>query len=240
MPNPIRHPGNPARSLPTRSGLFLSPNAANPAKAGRAIDDKEQHKPLFGKPFLRYGQCLSLFSYFFQLGGVLGTKFRDKPDDFVWAFLGIKGEAGAAVRWWRDVVDSLLVHMRQSEQIIDYVVSCECEREKLHITGGLPELLLTHGMNKTKLAKAGANCWGYAVDGSAYGALCPNDFRRLWDASHRKRDEELWKRARNAGLDIPAQQDAVTYAECEAGEVESFLAYCQDYAPALHASLSIG
>ncbi len=133
--------------------------------------------------------------------------------------------------------------MRQSEQIIDYVVSCEYEREELQISGDQPdalELFLTRGMRKIKLPQAAANCWGYAVGGSAFGALHPDVFRRLWDASHRKQDEEQWQSARDAGLDIPEEQDTMTYEECEDGEVEAFLAYCQDYAPALHASLSMG
>jgi hypothetical protein len=31
---------------------------------------KEASKPFFGKPYLKYGQCYALWSYFFQLGGI--------------------------------------------------------------------------------------------------------------------------------------------------------------------------
>ncbi len=80
--------------------------------------------------------------------------------------------------------------------------------------------------------------WGYAVEGSALGAMHHSDFRRLFEGTNSKRDEESWRSARAAGLDIPEQQDVMTYDEVELGEVESFLDYCQQCAPHLYATLS--
>ena len=53
-----------------------------------------------------------------------------------------------------------------------------------------------------------------------------------------RRDEKSWQSAREAGLDIPEKQDLLTYDEAEQEEVESFLDYCQQYAPSLYVSLS--
>jgi hypothetical protein len=41
---------------------------------------KEASKPFFGKPYLKYGQCYALWSYFFQLGGILGGRHSANLD----------------------------------------------------------------------------------------------------------------------------------------------------------------
>jgi hypothetical protein len=44
----------------------------------------QQHlnKPFLGRPYLKYGQCLGLWSYFFELGGILAGKHASNLDAF--------------------------------------------------------------------------------------------------------------------------------------------------------------
>ena len=76
------------------------------------------------------------------------------------------------------------------------------------------------------------------MKGAALGALHPSEFRRLFEETYRDADEESWQEARAHGLNIPEERDVMTYDEVEQEEVESFLDYCQQYAPQLHVSLS--
>ncbi|MDO8586141.1 MAG: hypothetical protein Q7T82_03795 [Armatimonadota bacterium] len=193
-------------------------------------------KPLLRKPFLKYGQCLVMANYFFQLGGVLGSKYRNKLDEFGWAFLGLRGEAGAMGRFCGEVAEGMLPRVTECLAIYDYVSGTQSEM--LHFKGDRWELLLQHGMQKIKPETAMQMCWNYARDGSALGAIHPDHFRRLFEETNKKADEESWQSARAMGVDIPEQQDVITYDEVEQGESESFLDYLRQYAPHLYASLS--
>lgn len=198
---------------------------------------QEWHKPLLGKPFMRYGQCIFLASYSFQLGGVLGCRYRDRLEDFAWAFLGLRGEeAGAVRRFYGEVAEGMLRRVSECSTILDYV--SRTHSETMHFTGDCSELFLRYGMNKLKPDLAAQMCWNFAQEGSAFGAVHPGDFRRLFDESNKKRDEKSWQLAHASGLDIPEEQDVLTYDEVEQEEVESFLCYCQECAPNLYASLS--
>jgi hypothetical protein len=66
------------------------------------------NKPLFGRPYLKFGQCFGLLGYMMKLGGILGAKHGAKPDAFVPAFLGMSGEAGAAKRFLVGAADNVL------------------------------------------------------------------------------------------------------------------------------------
>ncbi len=198
--------------------------------------EQERQKPLLGKPFLRYGQCFALIGYFFQVGGVLGSRYRSKLDEFGWAFLGMTGEAGALTRFYAKVAERLLPQAGECASITDLVTRSELE--KLQLAGGLGELLTQYGMRKVSPDAAARICLDYAMEGSVVGALQPDLFRRLFEETNKKRDEESWRSARAYGLDIPEEQDVITYDEAERGEVESFLEWCQQYAPRLRAALA--
>lgn len=197
---------------------------------------QERQKPFLGKPFVRYGQCLFMASYFFQLGGILGGRFRDRLDDFGWAFLGMRGEAGAMGRFYGEVAKVMLPQLAECLTISDYV--SRTQSELLHFKGDRSELLVQQGMQKIKLDSAAHMCYNYAQGGSVLGALQPDHFKQLFEETHKKADEESWQRFRAAGLDIPEQQDVMTYDEVEQEENESFMAYCQQCAPSLYVSLS--
>lgn len=194
------------------------------------------HKPLFGKPFLRFGQCLFLASYFFGLGGILGRRYRDKLDEFGLAFIGAHGEAGAVSRFYGLVAEDILPQMNECLTIYDYV--SRRMRDRVCFKGDQLEFLIQYGMQKVKPDSVMHMCRNYALGGSAFGAIYPDHFKQLWEEMHKKQDEESWQFAHAAGLDIPEQQDVMSYDEADQGEVESFLNYCQQYAPSLYVSLS--
>ena len=197
---------------------------------------QEWHKPLLGKPFVRYGQCLSMAAYFFQMGGVLGGRYRDKLDEFGWAFLGWHGEAGAMSRYFGKVAKPMLPKVAKCSAILDYITWTQ--GEKLGFEGDVSDLLLEYGMRKVKPETAIQMCWNYAEAGTVLGATEPSEFRRLFEETNKKVDEGSWQFARASGLDIPEQQDVMTYDEVEQEEAESFLDYCQQYAPSLYVPLS--
>lgn len=198
--------------------------------------EQESQKRLLGKPFVKYGQCLAMFGYFFQLGGILGARYRDRLDEFGFAFTGLQGEPGSVNRYYADVAESIIAQVTECPSILDYIAKSECK--KMNCNADLSELFLHHGMKKVRLESTIADCWYNAMYGAAFGAICPDDFRQLFERTHRKRDDESWRFARAAGLDIPERQDVMSYDEIEQEESEAFLNYCQQVTPAVYDSIS--
>lgn len=207
------------------------------AVVARCRVQQEWHKPLLGKPFIRYGQCLFMASYFFALGGVLGSRYRDSVEDFACAFLNLHGEEpGSVSRYFAEYAEAMLPRIGECSSILDYVT--RVQSEVLHFQGNHSGMLLQLGTQKVKPDIAAQMLWNFAQDGAVFGAIHPDRFRVLWEEMYKRQDERSWRLAHASGLDIPEQQDVMTYDEAEQGEVESFLDYCQQCAPSLYVSLS--
>lgn len=77
--------------------------------------------------------------------------------------------------------------------------------------------------------------WQYAGDGAALGAIHPNKLRGMFERQHALVSKKVWDQARAAGLDIPPQQDVLSYEDIEFGEDGVFMDYCQQCCPELFA-----
>lgn len=80
-----------------------------------------------------------------------------------------------------------------------------------------------HGMNKLEPAAAANVAWEFSSDGAALGAIHPNIIWSMFDRTHVAVPKQKWERMRSAGLDIPPEQDVMTYQETETGENEGFM-----------------
>jgi hypothetical protein len=188
-------------------------------------------------PFLRYGQCYCLWPYFFQLGGILAGKHSAHLDAFGTAFLGARGESGAVERFLVKVADHLLAHSVTDEMTFqDYIGTAF--RRRVGYTGDTPSFLLEHGMDKMQPATAVVQAWEYAVNGASLGAIYPQIVQEMFERTHVVNASKDWDWARAAGLDIPPEQDIMTYDEVEQGEDQAFMAYCGECCPSLYSILS--
>ena len=113
----------------------------------RARVEQQQTKPLFGQPYLKLGQCQSLWGYFFQLGGLLGAKYAAKLDAFGPAFLGARGKPGAIKQFFTDVAERLITQsLNDSMTFLDYVGAAFIAR--VGYTGDVASFFLKQGMEK--------------------------------------------------------------------------------------------
>jgi hypothetical protein len=193
-------------------------------------------KPFMGKAYVKYGQCLGILGYCFQLGGVLGAKHRDNLDAFGHAFLGATGHPGAVERFFTGMANDVVGKSIDSMNFGDYVTA-EFSR-RLGFTGDPAAFLLKHGMNKLLQEQAEELAWEYAGEGAALGTIYPRQLREMFDRQHAAVPREQWDFARAAGLDIPVDQDVMSYEETEEGENGVFMAYCQQCCPELYAVLA--
>ncbi len=193
-----------------------------------------QQKPFFGKPHLKLGQCLALWGYFFQLGGVIGAKHSSELDAFGHAFLGMQGEAGAVERYFAEVAENMLNQsVGDSTTFQSYVISDSMRR--LNYTGDPAEFFVKFGTEKIKPETAAEVAWQYAEQGAALGAIYPQEMRKMFERSNSLVPKENWEQARAAGLDLPSEQDRISYEELEGEENEVFMAYCQECCPSYYA-----
>ncbi len=202
----------------------------------RARVKQQEQEPLIGQPHLKFGQCLAVWAYFFQLGGILGAKYSGKLDAFGPAFLGVQGEAGAVERFFTDVASQIVDHyLSESTTLLDYVIADSMKR--LNYSGHAVDFFRKFGMEKIRSEAATDVAWQYAESGAALGAIYPNELRALLDRSHAV-PRERWERARAAGVDIPQQQDPFSYEQVRDDEANLFMAYCHDCCPNLYAVLT--
>lgn len=86
--------------------------------------ERQLNKSFLGKPYLKYGQCYSLWPYFVQLGGSLGAKHAANLDAFGPAFLAGQAEPGAIRRFFTEVAMRLMTQpLRDSMTFWDYVTA---------------------------------------------------------------------------------------------------------------------
>ncbi len=126
---------------------------------------QQQNKPFLRKPYLKYGQCLGIWSYFFQLGGILGAKHCANPDAFGHAFLGAHGPSGAMRGVFEGIAHRLTAKFpSDSMMFLDYVLADFTERAGYACDLGV--FVLEHALKKMSPRVAMARARGYAATDS--------------------------------------------------------------------------
>ena len=194
------------------------------------------NKPLLGKPHLKYGQCHALWGYFFQLGGILGAKYARHLDAFGNAFLSARGKPGAVKDFFTADADRILAEFPiDSMTFADYVGAEFIGR--VDYTEDAATYLVQHGKDKISPDTAEELAWQYSQHAAALGATHPDTIRDMFARTHVIVPKDRWQDARSAGLDIPEQQDLMSYDETEEGEDQAFMEYCRTCCPTLHTIL---
>jgi len=195
--------------------------------------EEAQTKRIFGKPYLKLGQCYLLWSYFFQLGGILGAKHSSNLDAFVHALFGVRESAESVVT---ETAARLVPHsVNKTMNFSDYILNRLMQSTG---TSDLPSFVLKAGMSKLSSETVTAAAWLDTMDGAAIGAMHPDLVREMFARSNAPRSKENWDRARAAGIDLPPEQDLMTYDEVEEAENEMFMQYCRECCPDLYAILN--
>ena len=188
-------------------------------------------KPFLGRRHLKLGQCLALWGYLFELGGMLGSKHRAKLDVFVSAFLGITGEAGAAERFVVAVANKILdQHSLNSMNHWDFVAADLGDRVSYYKRDDWSSLFWERGADKIPPDVATKNAWFYAEDGVALGAITPDVVRGMFERTHAPRSKERWHEAYASGLDIGPEPPAPrSYDEAKEEENKIFMEWCRQF-----------
>jgi hypothetical protein len=199
--------------------------------------NQELNPRILGEPYLKFGQCIALGSYFFQLGGMLGAKHQMNLDAFGDAFLGAAGEPGAIKRLFTELANDIVSRLVDDSMTFYDYVSEEVSRGVGYV-GDPARLLMKHGLDKIAAETAVDIMRRYAVEGSALGAIYPDVLRKMYERSYAAVPKKQWDEARGAGLNIPPEQVSIRYEELREADNEVFMAYCQKCCPDLYSILS--
>ena len=192
------------------------------------------HKPFLGRPYLKLGQCLGIWSYLFEVGGILGAKHAAKTDAFVSAFLGQSGPSGAVKSFLVDVASRMpQAHSLNSMKLFDYI-GADVAGRMGYKGDGWHTLLTERGTQKIPHEVALTNSWEYASAGAALGTIHPDVLRAMFDRTYTPVPEGRWQQAYAAGLDIGPEQTRTSYREAENSENKIFMDYCQKFRPDLY------
>lgn len=195
-----------------------------------------QQKPLFRNPYLKLGQCLHLWSYVYMISGVLGGQYTKSLDEFGTAFLGVRGERGAVLRFFTDVSERFMNDLsNQTPTIFGYIIDDSMTR--LNPSGDSGDFFTKFGSEKIQSDTAVEVAWQHAGSGAALGAIYPSEFRRMFEQTNEAVPTENWKQFRAAGLDIPEEPTRLGYEDVKLTENQMFMAYCRECCPELHAVL---
>ncbi len=200
---------------------------------------QELNKPLFGKPYLKLGQCLHMWGYLLQLSGVLGAKHAEHLDVFGRAFLGAKGEAGAVRRAFTAMAsDTSLLSMTFTDYVFQkWAIDPGSNVHGRTVNDYIRDEKKRLGI-KVKPEDAFGQCQEHALLGAALGALYPQQMGKVFERTFAPVPKERWELARRAGLDIPPSQDLMSFEEAQEEENEQFMAYCKECCPSLYPALT--
>jgi len=192
------------------------------------------NKPFFGRPYVKLGQCLGIWSYLFEVGGILGTKHAAKMDAFVSAFLGQSGPSGAAKQFLGDVASRMVQEHSLASMKFHAYVGADIAGRMNYRGDGWHTFLMERGTQKIPQEVALTNSWEYASAGAALGTTHPDVLRAMFERTHAPVPDQEWQRAYAAGLDIGPEQPRTTYKQAEDAEDKTFMDFCQKFRPDLY------
>lgn len=194
-------------------------------------------KPFFGRAYLAFGECFSLWTYMMEMAGMLAAQYGVKPDAFVCALMGMCGAPGVAKGVLVAQAEKIVKqHSLGSMTFWDYVAADIAERTGRK-DNDWHNLIKQMGAQKTQPKVALTNSWEYASAGAALGATHPDVVRGMFERTHKPYSQKEWRTAYVAGLDIGPEPPSTSYAKAEASEKKNFMEYCQQFCPDLYAVL---
>lgn len=196
----------------------------------RVHTKREMHKPLFGKPQIKYGQTFIIAGYMFQLGGLLGAAFREDLEPFLTVYHGTYN-INQTIQSVPDDLDEVTQFGDSVNTLNEFVIALEDKRYK--IPEGSLGSMAQYGTRKLDHDIAFFIPWNLGMLGATLGLMRPEIYKR-WFENNFKIDQESresWNRAHKAGLNIPAEPDVVTYEEAEQDAFDMFIPYVGEFFP---------
>lgn len=172
----------------------------------------------------------------FSACGILGARHSSHLDEFGIAFMGAYGDLVDVEGETARVAEYLCNNYDFDSMTFSEYVSADIAMKLAHAGEAIRDIneyLINHGMDKIPCPYAIKNACQYSQQGVALGVLYPQKIRHMYERTHAPIPKDKWESMHAAGLNIPQEQDLMSYEEAEEGENESFMQYCVECCPEL-------
>jgi hypothetical protein len=197
---------------------------------------RETKKPLFGKPYVLFGQATIICGYLFQQSALLGRAFNSVRRPFLNAFctIGEPTEEGAAY-FARHSAELVSPYLESADSISNLVLAML--KDRVHGEGDW--WLQQVGRRKLSVDAAIALAYDYSLTGAGFGMEQPDRFLALFDNSYKPANPQHWRAAFEVGLVTTPKQEHPSIQDFERPALEMFRGFCQDFYPHLMQPLGL-
>lgn len=198
-------------------------------------------KKLLGGQYVNVGPLLSVGGFLFEEGAILGRAFRSKLEIFAFPYCGQEPGDQELAKYIREEGRNVRKLAHEAKTLHELFMMHEMEV----VSSSLPrhewgKWFVDHAAEKVSIESVAEMSQMHSIYGAGFGSEFPELTEALYVKTYRERDEAGWRRAREAGLDIPAEQaELVPLEEREREAVTGFTEFCQDFFPELLDSLDL-
>jgi hypothetical protein len=217
------------KELPMSLGQFLI----------MGIFPKLAEKGVFGGPFIRLSRVLTLSSWLYETGAILGRFWKDKIP-VVFSMWEVEDKREKFTQYWHDQARNRLEkYGGQPRTFTIFVLQTDLDTllgKKLEdfVKVGLKKLSPDEANQWLKLAETSM------IEGIMFGNLYPDLTHTMLANEYEKIDVDSWKEARKYGVTLSEKPPQMTVEDKEKESVEMARDYVTEYHPGLIADLSLG
>jgi len=165
----------------------------------------------------------------FQKGALLGFSRADRYELLCTILAQPDSEVSVAETFRNVSKKQWEEHGQGSASLYDFVVRSEFPT--LNIAD--PKTLKTMSKRKFRLGEVLDRFSISAASGIGFGATLPEDFKAMWQRSYEEIDPQAWSRAKQFGLDIPAEPTPLPLDEATHAVLTETAQYARKYFPQL-------
>ena len=191
-------------------------------------------KRLFGGYQMTLGSMVYAGLWVFQKGALLGRARRSSFETLA-SLVGQSGSKLAQVM--KQSAEARMSRSSSSEVATFWQFWCLTEYP--NIAFGDLEVWKVLGRKKIRLGEVLSRAPFWAADGIGFGAMFPDVTESLWRRSYEIADPEKWKRARQAGVELPEHETLLPLEEMESQVLAEVRAFAQENRPDLVGPLAL-
>ncbi len=206
-------------------------------------------KRLFGGPYLRFADYITVSGYLYECGALLGRAKRDELM-IVAKMIAQSGREGEAIEWWQDSARKRLseyvdTYGEQPKSLQIFLMETEYKKAGVVLPYRGPELHTDREFKRymrlmTKIANAKMPVEDMeplikflGMEGIGFGSNFPELTEKMYREANENINLESWAKAREYGVILPEQPTIISLEEQEQTVLSMVAIYVYEYFPEL-------
>jgi len=203
-----------------------------------SILPKLMEKDWLGKQFIRLGRILTISSWLYEIGAILGQFWKDKIPVVV-SMYEVENKREGFTEYWRGQAKNRLEkYGEQPRTFPSFVLHTDME---ILLGKKLDDFLK---IGDKKLSGDEGNKWlrlveTSMIEGIMFGSLFPDLTHTMLKNEYEKIDMDSWKEARKYGVTLSEEPPEITTVDKEKETIEMARDYVMEYHPELVGDLGL-